>query len=120
MKKLLLILITILFFYGCKNTNTIKFIYPEVSGVVKGFDISVEATPEGSLGCGVSLIVINTNLYKNDFYLEVRAIDEKGERIDVENFKILNIKPTQKIQKLGYFKDLKFCLEISKLELYVK
>jgi hypothetical protein len=38
----------------------------------------------------------------------------------VENFKILNIKPTQKIQKLGYFKDLKFCLEISKLELYVK
>jgi len=120
MKKLFIIAFALLFFYSCQSSNTIKFIYPEVSGVVKGFDISVEATPEGSLGCGVSLIVINTNLYKNDFYLEVRAIDEKGERIDVENFKILSIKPTQKVQKLGYFKNLKFCLEISNLELYVK
>ena len=120
MKKLFIVLITTLFLYGCKNTNSMKFFYPEVSGVIKGFNIFAEAIPEGSLGCGINLVTINTNTYKNDFYLEVRALNDKSEKIDMISFFIQNIKPKEKVETLGHFKKLDFCAEINNLELFVR
>ena len=120
MKKLFIALITIFFFYGCKNTNTMKFFYPEASGVIKGFNIFAEAIPEGSLGCGINIVTTNTNTYKSDFYLEVRALNDEGEKIDMTSFFIQNIRPMEKIETLSHFKKLKFCAEINNLELFVK
>ena len=96
------------------------FFYPEASGVIKGFNIFAEAIPEGSLGCGINIVTTNTNTYKSDFYLEVRALNEEGEKIDMTSFFIQNIKPMEKIETLSHFKKLKFCAEINNLELFVK
>ena len=102
------------------NSNTIKFFYPEASGVIKGFNIFAEAIPEGSLGCGINIVTTNTNTYKSDFYLEVRALNDEGEKIDMTSFFIQNIKPMERIETLSHFKKLKFCAEINNLELFVK